>query len=467
MPIVSLPNNPPLPPAAGQNNNVELTSPDYQHSLIDSKKESLSSVITHIEGSTVITDWFSQVVSRDEGLSSFQPNQLPIYQQYTLIKNFEFKQQGSLSISDDPETSQVTITGEGITYPFIKPNTGDAFIMDIGDGRLGQFTVTSVTKLTYFKETCYRINFEMARYADQALISEMNEHVVKTCYFKRNFLTYGQNPVITSEEMARFGQMALFEKELLNRWLADFFSNEFGTILVPGQLVTTYDPFVVKFLMKIYNIREHRLLAKIRLLNCDGLLETECDSFWDSILFMEEDRIYNAFKPYGLIPVTAFSKLPFFEGVRFSGVRQVVGAKQLNPSVDKDYIPTTQMTVASLRDLNDMQIEITSVTFNNVLNGLPFPNDDFGDSSVFFSPEVSSIHPVVLDDYYVLTQNFYDKTINRSKFELMVQDFIEHQQVNLNVLLSFCESCKQWGRLEKFYYTPILLAMLKTMQRGL
>lgn len=468
MPIVNLPANPPQPPTPSNDNpNIELTSPTYQHSLIDSKKESLSSVITHIEGSSVITDWYSQLLSGSEALSSFQLNQLPVYQQYTLIKNFEFKLQGSLSVSGDTETSQIQITGEGIVYPYVKPNSGDAFIMDIGDGRLGQFTVTTVTKLTFFKETCYRISFEMARYADEAMIAEINEHVVKTCYFKRNFLTYGQNPIVSSEELQRYTDLGLAEKELLNRWLSDFYSTEYGTILVPGQIAPTYDPFVVSFIMRIYNIREHRLLAKIRLINCDGLLETECESFWDSILYMEKDRLYSAFKTYGLIPATAFIKLPLFEGVRYSGIRQVVGAKQLKQSVDVDYTPQYQNTTGSLRDLNDMQIEITSVTFNNVLEGLPFPDDDLTSDSVFFSTEISSIHPVVLDDSYVLTKNFYDNSHNQSKFELMVRDFIELQFVNPNVLLSFCQSAKTWGRLEKYYYTPILLAMLKTTQRGL
>lgn len=467
MPIVSIPANPPRPPVAGENPNIGVTSPDFKHSLIDSKKESLAAILTHIEGSTFIVDYYSQVVSRDESLSPFQPNQLPVYQQYTLIRNYEMKLQGSLSTSDDNETSQLTVTGEAITYPFLKPNAGDAFVADIGDGRLGQFTVTTVTKLTYFKETCYRITFEWARYADQALIDELNSQVVKTNYFKRNFLTYGQNPIISSSESEMYSSLGNAERELLNRWLTDFYSREYGTILVPGQLCPTYDPFVTRFIVAIYNMREHPLLPKIRVLNCGGMPYTECGSFWDAILYMEADRLYNAFKPYGLLPVTAFSSLPLFESVRYSGVLQVVGAKTLGNSVDLDYRPTYQLTTGVLRDLNDMDIELPSVAFNNILNGLPFPPDEFSFDTVFVSEEISSIHPVVLDEHYVLTEQFYDKTANRSKFELMVWSYLEQGQVNPAILLSFCQSAKTWGRLEKFYYTPIILAMLKTTQRGI
>jgi hypothetical protein len=162
MPLVNDPQDPPEPlPPPGQI-NATITAPEYRHSLIDAKITPLSSLLVHIEGSSWTTDYYSQILGVDEELSPFQPNQPSVYQQYLLVKKYELKLQGSLSISQDPETTAMTVTGNATLYPYLKPNYGDMFIADIGDGRAGMFVVNQPpTKKTILKETCWEISFEL------------------------------------------------------------------------------------------------------------------------------------------------------------------------------------------------------------------------------------------------------------------------------------------------------------------
>jgi hypothetical protein len=84
MPIVSLPENPPESPIPPKP-TVQVVAPGYRHSVVDTTLTPHSSLITYIEGSNFYGDWYSQIVSGDEELSEFQPNQLPPYQQYHKI----------------------------------------------------------------------------------------------------------------------------------------------------------------------------------------------------------------------------------------------------------------------------------------------------------------------------------------------------------------------------------------------
>ena len=189
MPIVQLPANPPRASQA-KPNPITITTPDYRHSIVDSRVTPSSALLTYIEGMSWYVDYYSQVLGGDEELSEFQPGQIAPYQQYHLIHRYELKLQDSLSTNINDESGLAEITGSAIIYPFMMPNTGDAFIADIGDGRAGQFTITSVTPKSIFKQTCYEINFQLSRMVDAELVELLATHVVKTSHYERDYVLY-------------------------------------------------------------------------------------------------------------------------------------------------------------------------------------------------------------------------------------------------------------------------------------
>lgn len=463
MPIVGIP---PVPVVTPQPSPVQVADAAYRHSVVDVKSTPLAALLTHIEGATWVVDYYSQVLSADEELSEYQPGQLPPYQQYSCIRNYELKLQGSLSTSDDAPTSVMSVTGSANLYPYLKPNAGDAFIADIGDGLAGQFTVTQVSKLSIFKETCFSINFELSRYVDADVLASLEQRVVRNGHFQKDYMLYGQYPVITSTELGQRHSLESMESTLLTQWLTDSYSREYSTVLVPGQSYSTYDPSVVKAILTLYNVRDNPPLRGIRELNCAGIPHLEIATFWDALLHIDADGLLRCFKTAQLLPVADFNRLPFLEGVRFSGIRQVVGATDAYVGVDSDYRVARLITGSNLEPLDDADaLDIAAayaVALATAVIDTPLPPN-----SVYGLVNVPAIHPVTVDNHYVLSAAFYNQTAGQSKLEHLVRDYFDNSSVNVTALTALVQSSRAWGRLERYYYTPILLAMLKLAQRSI
>lgn len=466
MPIVNLPENPPTPPEP-QRDPVQVMSPDYRHSLVDAAQTPLTAMVSHIEGYPWPGDYYSQVVAGDEELSPFQPGQMTPYQQYHVIHGYQQKLQSPLSISIDPETQVVTASGTSRMWPGLKPNKGDAWVADIGDGRAGQFTVTKAVPLTYFKDTAYEIELELSRIATKDVIDALQQRVVKESHFVADFLVYGQNPIIANDALLAMEQLTQKLRELQNDWFTLFFSNEFRTQLVPGQGQPTYDPFVTKAMLSIHSMSEHPNVGRIIQLNVDDLNQANQPSIWDALLRVDKYQLGLAFKEPLIVGSDMFNQFPFFKSVRWSGVQRVVVAREPLATVDRDYQEPIFLPGSPYLDLQDMKISLASAIYQNAFNEFHYPGEADPAGTVFFEDEVPLIHPIAFHGGYVVSKHFYEDNVSAmSKLDVLVKQFLDNGgEVNRDVLFAMAVSTRQWGRLERYYYIPLLIIMLKASLR--
>ena len=78
------------------------------------------------------------------------------------------------------------------------------------------------------------------------------------------------------------------------------------------------------------------------------------------------------------------------------------------------------------------------------------------------------IKPVTTDDYYVFSESFYKyRPENMSELEYQTYLMLENKEVDKDTIISLCEACYTWGSLERYYYIPILLILLKHSMLGL
>jgi hypothetical protein len=71
------------------------------------------------------------------------------------------------------------------------------------------------------------------------------------------------------------------------------------------------------------------------------------------------------------------------------------------------------------------------------------------------------IHPVTADDYYVLSQAFYDKdTTAMSKLELLIDHAVSARTLNYDQLDGLLNYVWEWDNLERFYYYPLVWVLL-------
>lgn len=439
-------------------------APTYHSETVDSRYIPAASLLTHIEGSSWEVTYYSQVVDIDTEL---QPQQLSLqaaYQQYVKINKLELKVSSDLQTSQNEETKEMEVVGSATMYPFVTPNKGDMFIADIGDGRTGVFTITRSERKTILKETCYLVDYVLVSYADKERLDDLSQKTIKETYFVKEFLHHGQNPVIVDSEYQAIIDLKRGYKNLLAHYFADFYSIEYGTLLVPDQKYTTYDPFLTKAVVSILDTNENPIVKKIKVLNVDGDQSMRMINIWDCLLSMSNDLLIMAGQRYGLTSVENFDIDARYEGIRYSGVKQVVYPLDERTDVDSGYSEPLDLVTSLIVQGKTRTNQMVRLVFETSLDG--FHSEA--------KPELTgiealpTIHRVTVDDFYVFSEALYfEDPENRSQLESLVYDALDQKPVNLLVLKGLVNEAKRWGNLERFYYIPVLIILIKTALRGL
>ena len=455
MPLVNMPENPPKPMPEPKPVPATIAPPVYKHNLVDITLTPVDSLLTHIEGMSWTVDIYSQLLSENEQPTPYQPNQLPPYQQYLSIKGFELKLQAGLEPTHNTEEGTMSMSGTARVFPVWRPHVGDVIIASVGDGRVGQFTVTQATRLSLYDDAVYEINFELSRIATADVIAELNRRVIKEAFFREEFLTYGQNPVLIESQVNLVDSIKTTYQKILRQWLHQFFSNEYSTLVIPGQSGAVYDPYLVRAALNVFDVEEHTLIRRIKSLNVDGINAMNDYSVLDALIHADESYLIPGHKATGLLARRSFPKIPTLNGIYFTGVTHVVFPVETEKHVDVDYGAANPLTAGILTSLQDVQEELDSVIPDNVAGGdepPPAPNPFF--------------HAVLFDDGYIFTRNFYEEAATgQSKLEILVRTALRAESINTTMLFEVIEKRSLFGRLEHFYYDFVLMILLRIALR--
>lgn len=429
MPLPKIPTTSVKPPQNKQDVNPKIMPEVYRHAIVDTRQIPLASLITYMEGSNWTTTYYGQVIGADQSVADFDPNQASAYLQYTKIERYIMKLQGSLSESQEATNNVFTVTGSALMYPFLKPNVGDVFIADVGDGKAGQFKITNVLKKTLFTESVFEIEFVMARYCDKALEDKLNSLVVNTYFFKRDFLHYGQNPMLTQSQVHNVDLLGTYIKQLRNEWLSEFYSHEHKTILVGGQKDATYDPFVTKTILRMFNTTDHPDVQHIRELNCDDFNIPNTKSIWDALLNQDVSLLRLCFSKIESISRKRFRPNPNFNGIRFSRISYVIVPDNGYNNVDK-----------------------------SIILDAPFAMEQ--------TDRISELMPANLkQQQYLFSEAFYKQEQTQCAFENMVLSYLNNKIISPEVIYPYVTNARSWSSLERFYYIPIILILMQVSLR--
>lgn len=393
----------------------------YTGIAVDARRIPIESLLVHIEGSPWTVRYFSQILTDDSQVNSQQVNLPAVYQQYTAIEGFELKVTTPLNQAMNQPSGSFTVTGTATVYPYVIPNQGDMFIADIGDGRDGLFSVTTVERRTILKETCHEINYELVSYASGERIEDLNRKVIKTVYFKRDFLLNGQNPLLIESEVRLVESIEEHYRRLLTTYIADFYDREYRTLLVPEQSYTTYDHFLVKAFKAVFNNDQHPLIRSIVVMNCDGDDRMREYTFWDSLLQMDDALLPLSVQSMRTLRSREFDHVPRYKSIAYSGIRRLL-------------YPTAN------------------------------PKGKAVDAP---EKETPSIYPINQDAYYVFSEYFYRDLHPKSKLEVEVLKALKGDALSHATLEALARESFAWGALERFYYLPVLLILLKVSLRRL
>lgn len=453
MPILT--NKPAPKPQPAPTSPVVTEQPIHSTPATDTRYESRRSLLSHVEGMPWRVKYYQQLLSENSELSPLAPAKDPVYQQYTRINQLEIRVTTPLAQSQTAQSKNFEVTGEAILYPPMTPNKGDMFIADIGDGREGLFAVTETERLSIMKEACYQVSYVLTQYTDNQTIEELDAKTVKYTHFVKRLLDHGEDPVIVDDDYHRYLSLQQYWERLLGHYMGQFFNKTASTLLVPNQPQPTYDPFVVKFIASFISSTQHPLLRYMKKYAVDLPDRNRPWTIWDAVLTLSDSVLPMVEELNGIAHSRLFGELPQFEGVHYSNIEWVVYPH--NPK--EPLCPTHRLSAGELP-----AADIRHQFDTSRLSAL---GDFTRDNQAQGIDGLVPIHRVTADEYYVLSKAFYHgEKEHQSQLETLVQMALTRTPVNQKTLTELCDQCHKWPQLEQFYFTPLLLVMIKMVLRG-
>jgi hypothetical protein len=426
---------------------------DFSSNVVDTKYNPLSSLLTYVSGSNWTVDYYSQVIDTDTALAGQDIGQSGIYQQYRVIRKLDLKVANALTWTQDTTSRSFIANGAAHVHSLVIPNVGDMFLADVGDGREGVFQVSSSEKKSLFKEAVFYIEYQLVYYSDNSeeRRKDLDSKVVQELHYLKDFLKNGQNPLVTTEEYNAIDDLQTRYAELINHYFRWFFSNEYKTLIVPGQPNSVYDHSVVEFLSSILNTRDNEKLRYMRRLNVDDDYYLKEPNLFKALLTRDVTALRTGYIKTGLVSTKLFNKNPMLEGIRFSNIEYVVYPKDHTLVYDSDNNKLKMKLVsdAVLVPVPTRTGNLSDIIYDTVLD--------------FNSKAIKLINSVLADDYYVLSQNFYENLDNKTLLEVLVGYYFKEEKIDPVVLLKLTNNSFNWGGLERFYYIPLLLMLIKNV----
>jgi hypothetical protein len=428
---------------------VSVSGPRYRGVSVDTRYVDRSALLTHLEGQAWIVRYFNQQVSGNDALSAHQFDRDATYQQYLHIENFEIKVTSELTYSQALETKSAEVRGAALIYPPVIPNTGDLFLADCGDGQEGVFSVTQSQRLSLLAKTAYEIEYVLLSYSSAEYRTDLYNKSIKTVRFVKELLERGEQPLLIEAEYDRLLTAQTLERRLLSHYLGRFYEKQIQSLAVPGQTQLTYDPFVVNLLLRVFNSHDHRLIGSLKPYVVKRPGTSVIRTLWDAVAGCSLDELPHVNEKLAIFKARCFSNVPRYEGVGFSQIQDVVyPVDAKNPASVAQWF---QSVAVDERDIRH-QFQSTYLGDFSQLNRRRIVGFD----------AQAPIYPVTKDDYYVLSEAFYfDQAGPCSQLELLVKQALTDQTFSLSAVFDLCEASYKWGGLERFYYTPLLLCLLR------
>ena len=444
MPVVNVP----APVSVPKPSIPRIESADAQSNLVDTKYVPMTSLVTFIEGSSYTVNYYSQVLGQDTALHSHDRGQSRLYEQYRKINHLEIKLDGPFTTNQDDDSKRFEVTGTGTIHSLVIPNHVDMMIGDAGDGREAIFQVEQSEKKSIFNESVYSITFTMICFVkdNPQKKQDMDAKVVQELHYIHDFARQGQNPLIATSALESLRELNTLRQDLIDEYLKMFFSREYSTIIVPGQTDSVYDCFVPMVLRKIIDSTESHWMPKIKHLNVHDDDALKLNNLWTLLMTRNKHQERFMIKRMGLISVRQFSYNPMLDGIRFSGIQKLVYPDVVNAPIDASYNYLKKTL------LDEKLVNVPSMYGD--LNGIAGANDAVQTANPI-------IYNVLVDDYYILSKAFYEGSGKMSRLEVLVRNYIDGKSLDPAEVLAVANTYTVWGGLERFYYIPILLILMR------
>jgi len=436
-----------------QPNLPKIEPEGYRSVIYDDNNLPLHSLISYIEGSPWAVNYYSQILSKHNDLRELDLGQPTIYQQYQKIVNLEIRVSSPLTSNYDSETGITTTTGNGLLYPFIVPNISDYFVTDVADNALAIFRITNVERRTFNRDSVFSIDYDLVGYVSVLLenFNDLESKVNKTYHFNKDRLVEGLQPLLKDSDQQDVINFKAYYTDITKYYFKTFFNRKYMTLVVPGQEYAIYDAYLVNYLLKIVDTFDAPEIRSIRRIPVEIDPYFSQPQLWELLLNKDYDSLKTCNSKMGIVSKFVFNKNTHMFSAVFSNIDYIIYPLLPDTSIvlEKDPLPKV-LSLVSLRDLQTTDSVLDLIRNQYVTDVKTF--------QLFYS--------TIIDDYYVLSSDFYNNTNNQSVLEILVKDYLRNKTLDSKMLLTFANIYKTLTRLDQYYYGPILLTLLKEANRS-
>jgi hypothetical protein len=432
---------------------VQAFKPTIKTAVIDTRYTPQSDQIAYIEGSSWVVDYYSQILDANDELNGQDTSAPAPLRQYKRIWSMELKVVQDLSqvSQGDPGNQELVVQGSANVYPFLVPQVGDMFRAGIPDGREGIFKVTRSERRQMTAETVHVIEYQLVAANDQARIFDLEQKTIVTYYFVKDFLLNLQNPLLEEETYHASKKLEVFYYDMIHLYFTQFFSRETMTLVVPEQKGYTYDHGITDFVKAIMNSFDDVHISSIRQLNIGDDGAISAPSLWTMLERRDPKLMKFITTKTGLVGRKAFHRSALLAGMRYTGIERIVYPLDAKRGVDYHYGKEYEKPVMD----------------DNILSTMPayVPPGAPEEGQVGLMPVIK---PVDMAQSYVLSTAFYTRAnTGLSLLEKLTLEYLDFKIIDATNVLKLCEDSYDWGPVEKFYYFPIVLMLIRYNLRRL
>lgn len=427
-------------------------SENFKGTTYDNNQVPVVSLLSYVEGSPwQVKSYFRQVLGQHNDLKEIDPGLSPEFQSYHRINQLELRMQDELSSSTDNDTQRTTVTGAALVYGFIQPNVNDYFIANTSYRRDSLFRVTNVDRLTWRRESVFGIQFQLVDYTDN-LTNELADFKRKTTeeyFFDRERLMEGLIPYLKTEDYKLVHDLRDARQRLGSYYVNTFAVTSSHTLVIPGQSNRIYDSFLIDFIMMTMGFTEFPRLLHVKQLPKSGDPYLEQPQFWQAIVERDPNHIEFGNKQMGIVSTSGFFANSYIKTMYSARMDNVV--YPINPDESAhsgDELCKVASFCGAIKPTTAAQGKTTDYSTM---------------SFTLATGDTVAAYPKVLqDDYYVLSEAFYEKQDSRlTLLEIMVRDYLESKTLDRKQLSFMISIYPKMERLEQFYYGPLLLCLMR------
>ena len=404
----------------------KIYSDRYKHSIVDSAYQPETSLLSTVQGTPRLVEYYRQYLGVTEEPLPFQPNGMALYQSYTRIKNLIIKDDGDGALNYDPDTGQGGKDYNAYVVFDLTPIRGDVFITDIGDGNAGLCLVTEQPEIRNFTANkVYLLTYKLIAILGENMFQELDKRVVDDLVYSKDSALNGGNAVIDTGAYQDQKELMKWLMTITGSLFRNFFWNPEKTFaLIEAGKRPVYDQYLVEFLCNVIPAELHQNYPFINRLSTQyGGREIGYYgdlNIFDILLRGDFHLLSQCSNRIGVVDVTRLYNTRSYGSIRNSKFEEVLVTNPENYGVAEDY-------------------------FN--MEGYPILN---------YNPDKSTT--------YLFSAEFY-KGNPQTEFEQLVLGILRDRLIDRKRLLKYCNTYFDLPRKDQLYHGAILVLIIQACRK--